>query len=150
MWVYLSGLTARGVAASLKRVASCPQRGRYGTGFPEEGHHGRRSALEDDVFIKKTISVYSDGRTPDLPRIGLFRSAPHMCGGGTPPILGRSGVPAISRPPPGGGVGNVLGKWRKGGGYLWKRLSCVNSQQHLSTFLSLKSITQTLLSYKKI
>ena len=123
--MYLSGLTARGVAASLKRVASCPQRGRYGTGFPEEGHHGRRSALEDDVFIKKTISVYSDGRTPDLPRIGLFRSAPHMCGGGTTPILGRSGVPAISRPPPGGGVGNVMEKAKGGGDIFWNTVGAL-------------------------
>ena len=59
-----------------------------------------------------------------------------MCGGGTTPILGRSGVPAISRPPLGGGVGSVLENGEGGGDIFWKSL--LNSN-----FLNLKSITQT-------
>ena len=59
-----------------------------------------------------------------------------MCGGGTTPILGRSGVPAIFRPPLGGGS-EVYWKMAKGGGDIfWKSL--LNSN-----FLNLKSITQT-------
>ena len=59
-----------------------------------------------------------------------------MCGGGTTPILARSGVPAISRPPLGGGS-EVYWKMAKGGGDIfWKSL--LNSN-----FLNLKSITQT-------
>ena len=59
-----------------------------------------------------------------------------MCGGGTTPILARSGVPAISRPPLGGGVGSVLENGEGGGDIFWKSL--LNSN-----FLNLKSITQT-------
>jgi hypothetical protein len=59
-----------------------------------------------------------------------------MCGGGTTPILGRSGVPAISRPPLGGGVGSVLENGEGGGGYFLEKFAHSN-------FLNLKSITQS-------
>ena len=48
-----------------------------------------------------------------------------MCGGGTTPILGRSGVPAISRPPPGGGVGNVMEKAKGGGDIFWNTVGAL-------------------------
>jgi len=46
-----------------------------------------------------------------------------MCGGGTTPILARSGVPAISRPPLGGGVGSVLENGEGGGGYFLEKFA---------------------------
>ena len=69
-----------------------------------------------------------------------------MCGGGTTPIHDRSGVPAISRPPPGGGSETYWENGERGGDISGKDYRVIVRQQHLSTFLSLKSITQTLLS----